>query len=108
MLRDPRVEYIGEIDETHKDEFLGNAFAYLFPINMAEMYETVYRAVMTEKFEDADAGVRRSGYGALGDGARGLTRIQHPSPLAQSANSEMDLGVVGAGRMVGSAQRYRT
>ncbi len=128
MLRDPRVEYIGEIDETHKDEFLGNAFAFLFPINwpepfgmtmieamacgtpvialnlgsvpevvvhgqtgfvccsqaemidtvqkvgnlsrsgcrthvenhfsatrMAEMYETVYRTVMTEKFDHVDA-----------------------------------------------------
>jgi glycosyltransferase involved in cell wall biosynthesis len=176
MLHDPRVEYIGEIDETHKDEFLGNAFAYLFPINwpepfgmtmieamacgtpviamnlgsvpevvvhgqtgfvcrsqaemidavqragdlsrdacrthvenhfsavrMAEMYETVYRTVLTEKFEDADAGVRRRDYGALGDGARGLTRIQHHAPLAQRAGSGMDLGVVGAGRMVGSA-----
>ncbi len=38
MLRDPRVEYIGEIDETHKDEFLGNAFAYLFPINWPEPF----------------------------------------------------------------------
>ena len=176
MLRDPRVEYIGEIDETRKDEFLGNALAYLFPINwpepfgitmieamacgtpviamnlgsvpevvvhgqtgfvcrsqaemidavqragdlsraacrthvenhfsaprMAEMYETVYRTVMAEKFEHADAGVRRSNYGPMGDGARGLTRIQHLAPLAQSAGSGMDLGVVGAGGMVGSA-----
>jgi glycosyltransferase involved in cell wall biosynthesis len=38
MLRDPRVEYIGEIDEAHKDEFLGNAFAYLFPINWPEPF----------------------------------------------------------------------
>jgi len=38
MLRDPRVEYIGEIDETHKDEFLGNALAYLFPINWPEPF----------------------------------------------------------------------
>jgi len=38
LLRDPRVEYIGEIDETHKDEFLGNAFAYLFPINWPEPF----------------------------------------------------------------------
>ncbi len=38
MLRDPRVEYIGEIDETHKDEFLGNAFACLFPINWPEPF----------------------------------------------------------------------
>jgi glycosyltransferase involved in cell wall biosynthesis len=32
------VEYIGEIDETRKDEFLGNAFAYLFPINWPEPF----------------------------------------------------------------------
>jgi len=175
MLRDPRVEYIGEIDETQKDGFLGNAFAYLFPINwpepfgitmieamacgtpviamnlgsvpevvvhgqtgfvchsqaqmidavqragdlsrdacrahvedhfsaprMAEMYETIYRTVMTERFEDADAGVRRSRDGAISDGARGLSRIPHPSPLAQSAGFGMGVGVVGAGRMVGS------
>ncbi|HLW48298.1 MAG TPA: glycosyltransferase family 4 protein [bacterium] len=38
LLRDPRVEYIGEIDETQKDEFLGNAFAYLFPINWPEPF----------------------------------------------------------------------
>ena len=38
MLCDPRVEYIGEIDEMQKDEFLGNAFAYLFPINWPEPF----------------------------------------------------------------------
>jgi len=32
------VEYIGEIDKTHKDEFLGNVFAYLFPINWPEPF----------------------------------------------------------------------
>jgi glycosyltransferase involved in cell wall biosynthesis len=176
MLRDPRVEYIGEIDESQKDEFLGNAFAYLFPINwpepfgitmieamacgtpviamnlgsvpevvvhgqtglvccsqaemvdavpragdlsreacrthvenhftvsrMAEMYETIYRTVMTEKFVDADAGVRRNTHSPRGDGARGLTRVPHPSPLGQSASSGIDLPSVRAGRMVGSA-----
>ncbi|HET7263291.1 MAG TPA: glycosyltransferase family 4 protein [bacterium] len=38
MLCDPRVEYIGEIDEMQKDEFLGNAFAYLFPIDWPEPF----------------------------------------------------------------------
>jgi glycosyltransferase involved in cell wall biosynthesis len=33
LFRDPLVEFVGEIDEAQKDEFLGNAFAYLFPIN---------------------------------------------------------------------------
>jgi glycosyltransferase involved in cell wall biosynthesis len=38
MLSDSRVEYIGEIDETDKNEFLGNAIAYLFPINWPEPF----------------------------------------------------------------------
>jgi glycosyltransferase involved in cell wall biosynthesis len=38
MLRDPRVEYIGEIDEAQKDEFLGHAYAYLFPITWPEPF----------------------------------------------------------------------
>jgi glycosyltransferase involved in cell wall biosynthesis len=38
LLRDPRVEYLGEIDEEQKDEFLGNAYAYLFPIDWPEPF----------------------------------------------------------------------
>jgi glycosyltransferase involved in cell wall biosynthesis len=38
MLRDPRVEYIGEIDEAQKNEFLGRAYAYLFPIQWPEPF----------------------------------------------------------------------
>jgi glycosyltransferase involved in cell wall biosynthesis len=38
MLRDPRVEYVGEIDEIQKNEFLGNAYAYLFPIAWPEPF----------------------------------------------------------------------
>jgi glycosyltransferase involved in cell wall biosynthesis len=38
MLRDPRVEYLGEIDERQKNEFLGNAYAYLFPITWPEPF----------------------------------------------------------------------
>jgi glycosyltransferase involved in cell wall biosynthesis len=38
LLRDPLVEYLGEIDETQKDEFLGNAYAYLFPIDWPEPF----------------------------------------------------------------------
>lgn len=38
LLRDPRVEYVGEIDEEQKDEFLGNAYAYLFPIDWPEPF----------------------------------------------------------------------
>ncbi len=38
LLRDPLVEFVGEIDEAQKDEFLGNACAYLFPINWPEPF----------------------------------------------------------------------
>jgi len=38
LLRDPKVEYIGEINEIEKNEFLGNAFAYLFPIAWPEPF----------------------------------------------------------------------
>src|SRR2546428_13332443 len=36
LLRDPLVEYVGEIGEGEKDEFLGNAYALLFPIDWHE------------------------------------------------------------------------
>jgi len=32
------VEYVGEIDEREKDAFLGNAYAYLFPIDWPEPF----------------------------------------------------------------------
>jgi glycosyltransferase involved in cell wall biosynthesis len=175
LLRDPRVEYIGEIDETDKDEFLGNAFAYLFPINwpepfgmtmieamacgtpviamnlgsvpevvvdgqtgfvcrsqaemidavqragdlsrnacrahvenhfstlrMAEMYETAYRTVTEEKSDHATRAARRRNHRGLGAEARGFAGIQRHAPLAQSADSGIDMGVVGAGRTGGS------
>jgi glycosyltransferase involved in cell wall biosynthesis len=38
LLRDRRVEYLGEIDEAQKDEFLGRAYAYLFPIRWPEPF----------------------------------------------------------------------
>jgi glycosyltransferase involved in cell wall biosynthesis len=38
LLRDRDIEYVGEIDETQKDEFLGNAYAYLFPIDWPEPF----------------------------------------------------------------------
>lgn len=38
LLRDPLVEFVGEIDEVQKDAFLGNAYAYLFPINWPEPF----------------------------------------------------------------------
>jgi glycosyltransferase involved in cell wall biosynthesis len=41
-LLDPRrIEYIGEIGEEEKDDFLGNAFALLFPIDWPEPFGLV-------------------------------------------------------------------
>ena len=41
LLHDPLVEYIGEIGDDHKDEFLGNAQALLFPIDWPEPFGIV-------------------------------------------------------------------
>jgi glycosyltransferase involved in cell wall biosynthesis len=41
MLRGPGVEFIGEIDERSKTEFLGEALAFLFPIDWPEPFGLV-------------------------------------------------------------------
>ena len=41
LLDDPGVEYVGEIGEAEKDEFLGNAWAFLFPIDWPEPFGLV-------------------------------------------------------------------
>jgi glycosyltransferase involved in cell wall biosynthesis len=41
LLRDPLVEFVGEIGETEKDEFLGNAYALVFPIDWPEPFGLV-------------------------------------------------------------------
>jgi glycosyltransferase involved in cell wall biosynthesis len=41
LLDNPLVDYIGEIDETEKDEFLGRAKALLFPIDWPEPFGLV-------------------------------------------------------------------
>ena len=38
LLDNPLVEYLGEIDDAQKDEFLGNAYAYLFPVDWPEPF----------------------------------------------------------------------
>lgn len=38
LLRHPLIEYVGEIDESQKDQFLGEAYAYLFPIDWPEPF----------------------------------------------------------------------
>ena len=37
-LSNPLIEYIGEIDQTSKNQFLGQAYALLFPINWPEPF----------------------------------------------------------------------
>jgi len=41
VLDHPLVEYVGEIGEAEKDEFLGNAYALLFPIDWPEPFGLV-------------------------------------------------------------------
>jgi glycosyltransferase involved in cell wall biosynthesis len=41
LLRDPLVEYVGEIGEGEKEDFLGNAYALLFPIDWPEPFGLV-------------------------------------------------------------------
>ncbi|MGB2633166.1 MAG: glycosyltransferase family 4 protein [Candidatus Acidiferrum sp.] len=38
LLREPGVEFLGEINEAQKGAFLGNAYAYLFPIDWPEPF----------------------------------------------------------------------
>ncbi len=41
LLKEPKIEYIGEIGEKEKGEFLGNALALLFPIDWSEPFGMV-------------------------------------------------------------------
>lgn len=41
LLAHPLIEYVGEINEQEKDEFLGNAYALLFPIDWPEPFGLV-------------------------------------------------------------------
>ena len=41
LLNDPHIEWMGEIGDKDKDEFLGNAYALLFPIDWPEPFGLV-------------------------------------------------------------------
>ncbi|HVV53277.1 MAG TPA: glycosyltransferase family 4 protein [Polyangia bacterium] len=41
LLGDPSIEFVGEIDEDQKDDFLGNAAAVLFPVDWPEPFGLV-------------------------------------------------------------------
>jgi glycosyltransferase involved in cell wall biosynthesis len=47
LLKQPHVEFIGEIDESGKAEFLGNALALLFPIDWPEPFGLVLIEAMS-------------------------------------------------------------
>src|SRR5207237_4394046 len=38
LLNGPNIEFVGEITEQQKGDFLGNAYAYLFPIDWPEPF----------------------------------------------------------------------
>ena len=46
LLREPLVEYVGEIGESEKNEFLGHAYALLFPIDWPEPFGLVMAEAM--------------------------------------------------------------
>jgi len=46
LLRDPLVEFVGEISESEKSEFLGNAYALLFLIDWQEPFGLVMTEAM--------------------------------------------------------------
>jgi glycosyltransferase involved in cell wall biosynthesis len=47
MLDDPLIEFVGEVDEEQKCEFLGNALAVLFPIDCPEPFGLVMIEAMS-------------------------------------------------------------
>ena len=38
LLKESHVEWVGEISDQEKDDFLGNAYALLFPIDWPEPF----------------------------------------------------------------------
>jgi glycosyltransferase involved in cell wall biosynthesis len=49
LLADPLVEFVGEIGEREKQDFLGNAFALLFPIDWPEPFGLVVIEAMAAR-----------------------------------------------------------
>ncbi len=47
LLRDPLVEFVGEIGEGEKEDFLGNAYVLLFPIDWPEPFGLVMIKAMS-------------------------------------------------------------
>ena len=49
LLSDPLIEHVGEIGEGEKNEFLGNAYAMLFPIDWSEPCHEVFEKRFTAR-----------------------------------------------------------
>ena len=76
LLRDPLIEFVGEIGEGEKQEFLGNAYALLFPIDWPEPFGLV----MIEGARLRHAGHRlRPRLRARGDYARSQRLHRRPT-----------------------------
>jgi glycosyltransferase involved in cell wall biosynthesis len=75
MLDAPGIDYIGEIDEAAKTEFLGNALALLFPIDWPEPFGMV----MIEAFA--------CGTPVLAFSQGGVTEIVEPGVTGEIVNS---------------------
>src|ERR1041385_5440264 len=88
LLRDPLVEFVGEIGDGEKEEFLGNAYALLFPIDWPEPFGLVMIEAMacgtpviayeggsvSEVMEDGVTGfIVRD----LDDAAKGVDRVRN-------------------------------
>jgi glycosyltransferase involved in cell wall biosynthesis len=95
LLKDPLVEYVGEIGDGEKDEFLRNAYALLFPIDWPEPFGLVMIEAMAcgtpviayrsgsvpEVIDDGVTGlVYRRGFGRCGE-SRGTHFHAEPEAL---------------------------
>ena len=88
LLDDPCVEFIGEIGDDQKEEFLANAYALLFPIDWAEPFGLVMIEAMAcgtpvvayrqgSVPEVIDDGVTGFVVEGIQESARALEKIQH-------------------------------
>ena len=113
LLDHPLVEYLGEIGDDRKDEFLGNAYALLFPIDWPEPFGIVMIEAMAcgtpvlglrraSVPEVVDPGVT----GFVVDDVEGLVRaIDHADGIDRRACRRRAEERFGVGRMVDDYER---
>jgi glycosyltransferase involved in cell wall biosynthesis len=111
LLKHPLVEFVGEIGDREKDDFLGNAFALLFPIDWPEPFGLVMieamacgtpviafrRGSVPEVVEDGVSGFVVE---SVEEAARAVERV---SKLRRSSCREVFLGRF---RAAGMAENY--